>query len=150
MCRISARSRTGVMIRPRRFLKDKRGASAIEFALVVPIMLIILLGTIDFGMVLFAKNVTQEAARAVVRDLSTNKITSAEASSASKAMLPEWVSRAVTVDIEQTFPGDSARNEFRVSINFNGAAVTAVGFFDELFSGSNLSSYATMRQEPTL
>jgi Flp pilus assembly protein TadG len=43
--------------------KDKKGQSLIEFALVLPILLLVLLGIIEFGRIIMAVNVLNQAAR---------------------------------------------------------------------------------------
>ena len=44
-------------------IKDKKGQSLIEFALVLPILLLVLLGIIEFGRIIMAVNVLNQAAR---------------------------------------------------------------------------------------
>jgi Flp pilus assembly protein TadG len=138
------------MTRFRTFARRSDGASAIEFALVCPVLLLLLLGAIDFGMVVFAKNVTQDAARVVVRDLSTNKITTSQASAEAKSLLPSWVSSKVTVTVAQTAPSDSSKNEFTLTIAFDATKVALTGFFNDLFGSTKVASHSTMHQEPPL
>ena len=62
------------MIRPVRFLRDERGASAAEFTLVLPLLLILLFGAIDIGRYAWslseAEKATQTGARwAVATDM---------------------------------------------------------------------------------
>jgi Flp pilus assembly protein TadG len=45
------------------FLRDERGAAAVEFALVVPVLLLLVFGMIDFGRLLFTRNNLQSAVR---------------------------------------------------------------------------------------
>lgn len=52
-----------MMIRIMKKLKGQRGGSALEFAIVLPILLLILLGIIDFGYVVFTKAVITNASR---------------------------------------------------------------------------------------
>jgi len=42
---------------------DERGASAVEFALVLPVLMLILFGTIEFGMVMYSREVLTNASR---------------------------------------------------------------------------------------
>ena len=44
-------------------MKGSRGASAVEFAIVLPVLLLILFGTIEFGILLFNKQVITNASR---------------------------------------------------------------------------------------
>ena len=42
---------------------NDRGASAVEFALVLPVLMLILFGTIEFGMVMYSREVLTNASR---------------------------------------------------------------------------------------
>jgi Flp pilus assembly pilin Flp len=46
---------------PRRLARDERGATIVEFALVAPVFLLMLLGTFDFGHMIYAQSVLQGA-----------------------------------------------------------------------------------------
>jgi Flp pilus assembly protein TadG len=62
----------------------ERGAAAVEFALVLPVLVVILLGIIDFGLAMNAQAVTANAAREGARTASLGG-TSSEASAAAKS-----------------------------------------------------------------
>jgi Flp pilus assembly protein TadG len=47
--------------------RDDRGAAAVEFALVLPVLLLVIFGIIDFGRLLYAKITLSEAAHAGAR-----------------------------------------------------------------------------------
>jgi len=51
------------MKRKMSLIKDKKGQSLIEFALVLPILLLVLLGIMEFGRMIMAANVLNQAAR---------------------------------------------------------------------------------------
>lgn len=51
----------------RRFLADERGATAAEFALILPLMLVFLLGMTDVGFYMYQLNQTEKAAQMGVR-----------------------------------------------------------------------------------
>ena len=42
---------------------NERGAVAVEFALLLPVVLLILFGTIDFGMMMYGREIVTNAAR---------------------------------------------------------------------------------------
>lgn len=44
-------------------MKGQRGASAIEFAIILPVLVVILIGIMEFGYVMFAKAVITNASR---------------------------------------------------------------------------------------
>lgn len=46
-----------------RFRRDDRGAAAVEFALVLPILVVLVFGIVDFGRALFAYNYLTSAVR---------------------------------------------------------------------------------------
>jgi Flp pilus assembly protein TadG len=56
----------------RRFWRNIRGAAAIEFAFVLPPLLMLTLGAIEFGLILFDYQRAGEATRRAVRDLVIN------------------------------------------------------------------------------
>lgn len=47
----------------KRFLKEKSGQSLVELAISLPVILIILIGTVDFGMALFSYAIIRDAAQ---------------------------------------------------------------------------------------
>lgn len=49
------------------FLADRRGVTAIEFALVFPILLLLTFGIIEFSLIMFASSVIENAATSVAR-----------------------------------------------------------------------------------
>jgi Flp pilus assembly protein TadG len=55
--------------------ENQRGVAAVEFAIVLPLMTILLIGIIEFGIVLYNKqvvtNATREGARSAINDLGT-------------------------------------------------------------------------------
>ncbi len=60
-------------------LRDKDGANAVEFAIVAPVLLLIVLGIIQFGVILFTYNNMVQAAREAARTLAVQETTAAEA-----------------------------------------------------------------------
>jgi Flp pilus assembly protein TadG len=58
-----------------RLLRENRGAAAVEFAMTVPILLLAMLGIIEFGRVLWAQNAlhyaVEDAARCATIDVTT-------------------------------------------------------------------------------
>lgn len=62
-----------------RFRRDERGAAAVEFALVLPLLLTLVFGVIDFGRALFAFNYLTAAVREGGRFAAVQATTSSEA-----------------------------------------------------------------------
>jgi Flp pilus assembly protein TadG len=57
---------------------SERGETLIEFALVLPLLLILTLGAVDFGRAFFVKNVLAQSAREGVRYLVVNSLADAD------------------------------------------------------------------------
>lgn len=49
--------------RIRRFRRDTRGATAVEFALILPVLIVALAGLIDYGLLVYNNNEMENAAR---------------------------------------------------------------------------------------
>lgn len=109
-----------------RSVRKDRGAAAVEFGLLVPLLLLILLGIIDFGFMLHAKVTVTQAARegarveAIGRHDEVNSRTSTAAN-------PLDVSTVVL----ESCPGTDAK--VRVSHQFT--FTTPVGAFGAMFGG---------------
>lgn len=84
MCTHSARSRS------------QEGAAAVEFAIVVPVLLLLLFGIIDFGRMLFVQVSLAAASHEGARASSLRPVTSGNASA---------VAAAVATAVAQTAPG---------------------------------------------
>jgi Flp pilus assembly protein TadG len=55
--------RCGFLSSPKRFIRKENGAVAVEFAIIVPILLLLVFGIIDFGHAWFMKHVLQNSCR---------------------------------------------------------------------------------------
>jgi Flp pilus assembly protein TadG len=58
---MKARRRQATHFRPIRFLKRKEGSTVVEFAIVAPVLFLLLMGTVETGLVLFANSVLEGA-----------------------------------------------------------------------------------------
>lgn len=120
-------------------LRSDCGAAAVEFALVLPVLLIIVMGIIEFGIVLNAQVSVSAAAREGVRvmALQNNLDTAKEtAISAAPSLNPELTVTQVTVSPNVCTPGSPVK----VSIVYNAKAVT--GYFGPSF---DLTGVGVMR-----
>ncbi|MCJ8521732.1 Flp pilus assembly protein TadG [Pseudorhizobium tarimense] len=134
----------------RSFRVDREGASGIEFALVTPVFLLILMGVVDFGALFYAQNSAQNAARHVARQIAVNRLDIDSAEKAIEGDLAHWVAGDSALAIKETNPGSPSTNEITVSITFPAAAGTLTGFFGSLLSDRHVTGFATMQQEKPL
>ena len=61
--------------------QNKKGAAALEFALVAPILFLMLLGTLEFGLTIFTDSTMQQALRATARQGMVKAMTKADVDS---------------------------------------------------------------------
>lgn len=104
------------------FVSDRRGTSAVEFALIVPVFLLILFGLVAYGVYFGAANSVQQlaadAARASIAGLDEDERRKLAASyisdNASGYMLLDG--SHVSVDVTS---GERSRSQFDVSISYD-------------------------------
>lgn len=95
----------------------QRGAVAVEFALVVPIFLVLLFGTIEFGRLIYLWNTVQEVSRSAARQAVVTDFTNAAAIAAIKRS-------AVFRSTDGTLPASTEISNANVDIQYLNAAGT--------------------------
>lgn len=120
--------------------RGRSGAAAVEFALVLPIFLLLLFGIIQFGSVLFLHNNMVNAAREAVRRMSVAEMTEAEAEAYVQNYLADW---NLTFDADATEPPATTDVTMQISVP---AADAALINFPIAWPG-NLVAQASMRPE---
>ena len=121
----------------RRCLHEKRGASLVEFALVVPLLVALLLGIIEFGW-LFNAQIT---------------LTSLAREGARKAAVQEFEDDGVLLEaigkahyFEELSIAEYSREDEDVKVHLQGEIIPLVGFFVS-GDGVTLEADSTMRKE---
>lgn len=130
----------------RRLRRNDRGSVAVEFVLVLPIVLIILMGMIQFGAVLFTKSEMINSARETARRMAVADMTSAAAVTLAHNILGDTTSRftVVATEPDPLVPTDSDVTVL-ITIPMQDAAL-GIGF-PVNFSGQTLSANIVMRRE---
>lgn len=124
-----------------RLKKNERGASIIEFAIVLPVLVILLLGIIEFGWVLNGYITITGAAREGARAAIVGE-DHEEAVNRHVESLP-----SLNVETPQVSGGNQVGDELTVSLE--GDLPLLIGFFDFLGNGGNFeyTAQSTMRRE---
>ena len=119
--------------------KDRdRGAAAVEFALCLPILLLLVFGIIDFGRALNAQLTLTQAAREGERLAALGYSNGAVAARA-QAAAPEL--SGVTVAVTATCsPGAGPNADAQVNVSYSFSFVTPVGAIAGIFGGSGFGS----------
>lgn len=89
----------------KRFMKKEEGQSLVEFALILPIMLLLIVAVIDFGWYFYAKINFNNASRESARMLAVNPDTSV-AITAAENYLDDFDVAVVTVSVEDVGGGE--------------------------------------------
>lgn len=94
-----------------------RGQTLVEFALIVPVLLVMVLGVVDFGRMIYANNVIANAAREGGRTAIVNQ-TAAE-------IRTRAIAQATGLDIDGTSTSCPPSGASGVCVEFKNAALTA-------------------------
>jgi Flp pilus assembly protein TadG len=108
-----------------------RGAAAVEFALVLPLLLLLIFGIIDFGRMLNAKITLTEAAREAARSAALQ--TAADGIARAAAMTGAIGTTSPTV----TDCTDDSADEAVATITYNFRFVTPIGFMAGFLSSGD-------------
>ncbi len=103
-----------------------RGAAAVEFALVLPILVALLLGIIEFGYGMYVQATISGAAREGARTLAISNSTASAQQAASRAALPAVVLQASEISADSSqcsaTPDPSAAVTVKISYPYSGIA----------------------------
>lgn len=120
--------------------RDSGGATAVEMALVLPVLLMFVLGVIQFGSLFFLQHQMVSTANDVVRRLAVGDLDEAGAISEATGRLASWKA-SFSVDVD-----DTALDEIGVAISVPLADAGIVHFIDFL-GERTLVARAIMRKE---
>jgi Flp pilus assembly protein TadG len=124
--------------RGRRTARD-RGAAAVEFALVLPLLLLIVFGTIDFGRALNAQITLTQAAREGARLASLGEPNVQTRTQAAATGL-----NPVTVTVTGCAVGAGPAANATVNASYSFSFITPIGLIAGLFGSSGVGSGLTL------
>lgn len=125
----------------------QRGAVAVEAALVAPVLIALIMGTMEYGLLLFTYSSMQSAGREVTRQIAVNYAAAADAETLVKSRLPTWSRASTTIKITQSAPADPSTNIIAMTISVPARKATPLNFFLALGGGWTLSTEVRMKQE---
>jgi Flp pilus assembly protein TadG len=141
-------------------LKDQKGASAVEFALVLPILVIIVFGIIEFSLALYDKamitNASREGARAGI--VYRTEPSSGDYSPLSDAEIANIVTQYLrnylitfggpaNAMTTVTRNGSGVGSELKVSVGYTYTFLVLPNLITNLTGGINLAADTVMRME---
>jgi hypothetical protein len=126
--------------KPRSPVSDDVGAAAVELALVLPIAMLLLMGIIQFGALLFLQNTMVNVANDVARRVAVGDLTTTAAETVAEDRLSGW---NATFTVSVTEP---TADDILVDISVPLADATVVDF-GHYFDVGDLTAQATVRKE---
>ncbi len=132
--------------------KDESGANAVEFALVVPVLLLLILGIIQLGIILFTYNNMVQAAREAARVLAVRTASLTEATAVVNAQLGF---SGLTFTVTPCAPPPATTNcgapldpakDVSVTVSVPLAEASLINY-QGFFSTGDLEATVTMRKE---
>lgn len=109
----------------RAFWRDIQGGPLVEFTLILPILLSLVLGGTQYGLLLFVHNNMQDAARSAARQLGLGRVTAEQAETLAASQLVGWPTNwdisAQDVDVTGT-------NDVRIVITVPAVEASVIRF----------------------
>jgi hypothetical protein len=119
---------------------DDAGAAAIELAFVLPFALLLLMGIIQFGALLFLQNTMVNVANDVARRVSVGELTATAGETLAEERLSGW-NATFTVNVTEPTADDI---QVAISVPLADAAIVDFG---HLLDTGDLTAQATVRKE---
>ncbi len=124
--------------------RDRDGAAAVEFAFILPILLLLFSGIVQFGSVMFLENHMTNVARETSRRVAVGELAQADAVSSAQQALVNWgVNYEVTAATVDMGGGNQG---IAVAISLPMADAALMDLLG-VFQSGNLIATVTMRQE---
>jgi hypothetical protein len=129
-------------MRPRRRspVSSEAGAAAVELAFVMPVALLLLMGIIQFGALLFLQNTMVNVANDVARRVSVGDLTTTAGEALAEERLAGW-NATFTVNVTEPTSNDI---QVAISVPLADAAIVDFGHF---LDAGDLTAQATVRKE---
>jgi hypothetical protein len=121
------------------------GLALVEMALVLPLLIIVLAGIVQFGGMFFLQNKMLNLARDAARRLSVGEITSSQAQAQIQTGLSAWT-QTFTTNIQMPVPNDPVDNDVEVTISVPKAEASLMDIFG-MFQSGDLVARVVMREE---
>ena len=117
-----------------------------EFALITPLMSMLLLGTVEFGSMIYAYSAMQMGTSVAARQIAVNLASPAAAQANALQIVPGWARPDVNTTITQSNPGDPGSNMIRVRMVATSDRVGVIALMSRLVP-LPLTAEVTVKQE---
>ena len=135
-------------------MKSEKGAAAIEFAIVLPVLVLLLVGIMEFSVLLYDQavitNASREGARAGIvfskQPISDAEIQAVVNNYCAGHMITFGAASGVTTSVSRAGSG-SAGDPLTVLVNYHYDFLVIPNFLSDLAGGINLAGQTVMRME---
>ena len=129
----------------RMFRRSEAGVAAVEFAFILPILVLVLSGIMQFGAIMFVQNTMVSVADDVARRVAVGELSEATAAQAARDRLIDW-GITYTIVVQDGDPADPSNRDVDVTIT---APLAEAAVFDVfgLLDSRNLAASVTSRKE---
>ena len=124
--------------------RGRDGAAAVEFAFILPILLLLFSGIVQFGSIMFLENHMTNVARETSRRVAVGELAQADAESSAQQAPVNW---GVNYDVSvATVDVGGGNQDITVTISLPMAEAALMDVLG-VFQSGNLTAAVTMRQE---
>jgi Flp pilus assembly protein TadG len=107
--------------------RNRRGSAAVEMALLLPVMTMMVFGTLQYGVLMFTYNSMLSAARSGARALAVGAANEATVIATTKANLPGWVAAGDwTITPKDTTTTGTNQVSTSISVSSNKATIMPI------------------------
>jgi Flp pilus assembly protein TadG len=124
---------------------NRRGAAAVEFALIASVLFMVIFGCIEFSRMILLRNMAQDAAYDAARYCMVEGATSAEAITRANAVLRKLNARGAVVTVNNGVPLTSSSTDVNVQINIPMENNSI--FFKPVFRNRNINVAISLKKE---
>jgi hypothetical protein len=126
--------------------RSRKGSVVTEFALVTPLMSMLLLGTVEFGSVIYAYSAMQMGTSVAARQIAVNIAAPASAQARALQIVPGWARPHINTTITQSNAGDPGTNMIRVRMVASTDRIGVIALMSRLVP-LPLTAEVTVKQE---
>jgi Flp pilus assembly protein TadG len=126
-------------------IAHRRGAVAMEYAIIAPLLFTMILGIVEYGFVFYGYSSVQLAANQTARDIAVNTHNIANAEADLNAKLPPWIGPS-EVTVVRTNPGDLDHSDIVVTATTDAGAATPIKLFTSVLP-MELTTSVTVKGE---
>lgn len=130
--------------------REERGAAAVEFALALPLLIILIFGVLEFGLVIHAKGIITQASREGAR-YGVTYTTTAKTAAAIQTYVQNYLEGAgftgAIVTVTPDPPPSTSGSLLNVRVDYTYNFLVLPDFITQMAGALNLSAVTTMRME---